>query len=202
MKTRLCIILIVSVLQITAQPIEKPKTIFGNRGSQLGFYISPSFQAASTAGSMAILPGVGAGLVFNNNMYLGLHYKYITTENTPVGESDNRLYLEEYLAGLRYEYSIMPEKSVHVNFPLEFGIGHIELDLKDSYEDSELSIPDDDATFAYLEPGVAIELNIWTYIKLDVGIGYRLVNKVSFRNLSEKDLMGITYTAALKMGVF
>jgi hypothetical protein len=91
---------------------------------------------------------------------------------------------------------------VHLNFPLEIGAGEIELDLKDSYENDQVIIPSEDAWFAYLEPGVAVEINLQKFIKLNLSAGYRFVSDVTFRNISEKDLKGFTFTTGLKIGLF
>jgi hypothetical protein len=128
-------------------------------------------------------------------------YKLTVTENTPAGE-DNSLYLHGQWGGLRGEYVIKPGSMVHFSFPLEVGIGEIELDLKDSYENQHISIPPGDAWFANIEPGVALEINIHKYLKFSISAGYRIVSDVSFRNLTEKDLMGFTSSASLKIGIF
>ena len=87
-------------------------------------------------------------------------------------------------------------------FPFEIGTGEIELDLKDSYENDQIIIPSGDAWFAYLEPGVAVEINLQKFIKLNLSAGYRFVSDVTFRNISEKDLKGFTFTTGLKIGLF
>ena len=184
-----------------AQTKEEAKTFFGNGNPEIGYFISPSFQVGNIAGSTAILTGLGAGIVFNRNIYLGMNYKFIASENTPEGEPDSRLYLDQRYYGLKFEYAIQPGKVVHVNFPIELGAGETELDLKDSYEKEGL-VPTDDAWFVYLEPGVALEINLYKYIKLNIAGGYRLVSNVSFRNLTEKNLTGITCSAGLKVGIF
>lgn len=187
---------------VTAQPDEEVKTVFGNRKPHIGYFLSPSLQFGKFTGSTAVIPGIGAGIIFNNQISLEVRYKYITTENTPVGEMDNRFYIDGQWGGIRCEYSIKPGNVVHLSFPLEIGIGEIELDLKDSYVNQHVIILADDAWFANMEPGVALEFNVWEYIKLNLSAGYRIVSNVTFRNLSEKDLMGFTYSAALKIGIF
>jgi hypothetical protein len=201
MKIKLLIILCFVVLNTTAQTNEAAKTIFGNGKTNIGYFISPSCKFGEIAGNTAILPGIGAGVVFNDRLYLGINFQYIASENTPEKELDNRLYLDQRYCGLRFEYAMRPEKVVHINFPVELGIGETELDLKDSYEDEGL-VPTDDAWFAYLEPGVALEINLQKYLKLSLSAGYRLVSDLSFRNLTEKDLMGMTYSVGLRIGRF
>jgi hypothetical protein len=200
-KAKLLLLFFAIATTITAQNNEDTKTVFGKGKPEIGYFVSPSFQFGEIAGSTAVLPGLGIGIVLNNRIYLGLNYKYIATENTPEGESDNRLYLDQRYCGLRFEYAIQPKSVVHFNFPVELGVGETELDLKDSYENEGL-VPTDDAWFAYLEPGVALEINLHKYIKLNISGGYRFVSSLSFRSLTEKNINGITCSAGLKIGLF
>lgn len=185
----------------TAQTNEEVKTFFGNGKLEIGYFVSPTCQFGDIAGSTAILPGLGAGIVINKNIYFGMNYKFIASENTPEGEPDSRLYLDQRYYGLKFEYAIQPKSVVHFNFPVEFGVGETELDLKDSYEE-EGSVPTDDVWFAYLEPGVALEINLHKYVKFSLSAGYRFVSDLSFRSLTEKDLIGMTYSTGLKIGRF
>jgi hypothetical protein len=191
---------------VTAQSNEEVKTVFGNKKASVGkphvgYFLSPSCQLSSIAGTIAVIPGIGAGIILNNKLSLSLIYRNIATENTPEGEADKRLYLDGQWGGMRCEYSIVPGNVIHLNFPVEIGVGDIEFDLKDSYEE-ESAPPDNDALFVYFEPGAALEINIWKYLKIDLAAGYRFVSNISFRNLSERDLMGITCATLLKIGVF
>jgi hypothetical protein len=200
-KVKLLLLFFAIATTATAQTNEEAKTVFGNGKPDIGYFVSPSVQFGNIAGSTAVIPGIGAGILFNHKFYVGLNYKFIATENTPGGESDNRLYLDQRWGGLRFEYSFQNDKVVHFSFPLELGIGETELDLKDSYE-NEGVVPSGDAWFAFVEPGAAIEINLMKYMKLNFTVGYRLISDVSFRNLTEKDLMGFTWSAGLKMGIF
>lgn len=202
MKIKFIIILCVVALNVTAQTDKEVKTIFGNRNPHIGYFISPSCQSGNLAGSTAVIPGLGAGVIFNNKISLEVKYKFTVTENTPVGETDNRLYLHGQWFGLRAEYSINPESIVHLSFPLEAGLGEIEPDLKDSFEGRHITNPAGEAWFANVEPGVAVEINVWKYMKLNLSACYRFVSDITFRNLTEKNLMGFTYSAGLKIGLF
>jgi hypothetical protein len=201
MKIKLIIILSAVVLNITAQTNEEAKTLFGNAKPYIGYFINPSCQFGNFAGANAAIPGIGAGVILNNKYSLNILYKFTVTENTPAGET-NQLYLHGQWFGLKAEYSLKPEGVVHLNFPLEIGTGEVELDLKDYYENDQIIIPSGDAWFAYLEPGVAVEINLQKFIKLNLSAGYRFVSDITFRNISEKDLKGFTLTAGLKIGLF
>jgi hypothetical protein len=202
MKNIFIILLSAATLNVSAQKNDSEKTLFGNGKLHLGYFISPSCQFGKLAGSAAVIPGLGAGIVINNKISLDLIYRQIVTENTPAGEADNRLYLDGHWGLLRCEYAINPGKAIHISFPIVAGIGEIEMDKKDSFENIPISVPLEDAIFANLEPGIALEINTFKYVKLNLSAGYRFVSDVSFRNLSGKDLSGVTFSAGLKIGIF
>lgn len=199
MKIKLILFLLAITSSLFAQTPKEPKTLFGNGKPHLGYFIVPSCQFGPIAGPIAVLPGIGAGITMNNKISVGLSFKFIATENTPNGE-DDQLYLDQKYAGIKGEYYFFEEKTVHVNIQIEAGVGHTELDLKDSFEYE--TVPVTDATFAYSEPGAAVEINLWKYLKLDLGASYRLVSNVTIRNLTEKDFRGFNYSAGLKIGIF
>jgi hypothetical protein len=201
MKIKLIIILSAVVLNITAQTNKEAKTLIGNGKPHIGYFINPNCQFGIFAGASAVIPGIGAGVILNNKYSLNVLYKLTVTENTPAGEA-NQLYLHGQWFGLKAEYSFKPEGLVHLNFPVEIGAGEIELDLKDSYENDQIIVPSGDAWYAYFEPGVAVEINLQKFIKFNLSAGYRFASDVTFRNISEKDLKGFTFTAGLKIGLF
>ena len=200
MKIKIVILLCAIAVNAAAQTDKETKTVFGNGKLHLGYFLSPSCHVGNIAGSTAVLPGLGAGIIFNEKISLGLTYKFIISENTPAGETNDMLYLDQQYAGIKGEYSFIPDKVVHPNIQHEAGVGHTELDLKDAYETGD--VPQGDASFAYFEPGAALEINLWKYLKLDVGVGYRFIGDVAVNNLSGTDFAGISYSAALKIGLF
>lgn len=202
MKNILTMLLFAITLNIAAQSEEKARTLAGDSKLHLGYFISPSVQVGTLAGTTSVIAGIGAGVIFSDNISLDLMYRQIITENTPKGEADSRLYLDGKWALLRCEFAVKPQKTVHLNFPLILGFGDIEMDKKDSFESDPISIPQGDALFATLEPGIALEINVIKYLKLNISAGYRFVSNVAFRNLTEKDLMGPTFSATLKIGIF
>ncbi len=201
MKYTLSVLYLILTLNLAAQTNGETKTLFGKGNLHLGYFLSPLCQAGEIAGSTALIPGINAGVVINDKFYLGLVYKYIATENTPTGELEN-LYLDQRWGGVRCEYSIKPWKIVHLNFPIEAGISHIELDLKDAYENHAMAIPTNDASFGYLEPGIALEINLMKYVKLNLSTCYRFVSEIKYRNLSRTDLAGINCAISFKIGIF
>jgi hypothetical protein len=202
MKTQIIILLFAVVLNLNAQPEEETNMLFGNKPLHIGYFVNPSCQFGEITGSTAVLPSIGAGVIFNNRFAVGLNYKFIASENTPNGEPDTRLYLDQKYMGVKIEYSIFPTKVIHLNFPIEVGMGETELDVKDSYEGDSQWAPKNDKWFGYLEPGIALEINIWKFVKMNFTTSYRFISDVTFRNLNEKDFMGFNYSAGIKIGIF
>jgi hypothetical protein len=203
MRIKLLVLLAVIAINTSAQTKESTKTLFGSGKPVIGYFVSPSCQIRDIAGSTAVIPGISGGILLNESIYLGLNYKFSVTENTPAGQTDTRLYLDQKWGGLKFEYSLSPAKIVHLTFPVEAGISHIEYDVKDSYGDvGGFNVPNSDATFAYVEPGVALEVNLMKYAKLNLSVGYQLTNGVSFGQLTGKDLRGFVCGISLKIGLF
>jgi hypothetical protein len=202
MKIKILFLFCVLTLSVTAQTPETAQTLFGGKKAHFGVFVSPFCQAGKIAGPLAVLPGLHAGVILNHNLSLGLSYKFIATENTPGGEADTRLYLDQFYAGLRAGYSILPNKVVHLNFEVEAGIGHTELDLKDAFENDPSGFTVTDASFAYVEPRLALEINVWKYLKLDIGAQYRFVSDVAYRHLTGRDFNGPGISTGLKIGLY
>ena len=93
-------------------------------------------------------------------------------------------------------------KTLFVNFPLDVGASYIEMDKKDVYVDRGSTLSDNNASFAYAEPGVALEMNLHKYVKLNFSASYRFVSDVTFRSLKAKDLTGPNCGVSLKIGLF
>jgi hypothetical protein len=200
---KISFILIFFALSITthSQSGDETRTLFGRGKAVTGYFLAPAVQIGKIAGSTAVIPGLGAGIIFSKRFSAGLFYKMTITENTPDGERD-QLYLHGQWYGFKGDYSISPGKVIHLNFPLEISIGEIELDKKDTFENYALVIPSDDKWFFNVEPGIAIEINLLKYLKINLSAGYRMVSDVSFRNLTERDLAGFNFSSGVKIGIF
>jgi hypothetical protein len=201
MKIKLIIILYAISFNVIAQTEKDVKSIFGNGKLHSGYFLTPSVKSGNIAGSTNVITGIGAGVIFNNKFSLDGSYRFTVTENSPAGE-DPAYYLHGRWFGLGGEYTVMPEKIIHLGFPVEVGLGEIELDVKDSFENMHMPVIQDEAWFFNIEPAIALEVNVWKYIKLNFKAGYRFVSNINFRNITEKDLAGVTFSLGIKAGIF
>lgn len=98
--------------------------------------------------------------------------------------------------GLLIEYTLLPKKVFHLTFPLQVGIGEVEMD------NNRGSANLGEANFFKIEPGALLEVNLHKFVRLNSGITYRYIGDVSYRNLTARDLSGIQLQVSIKIGLF
>jgi hypothetical protein len=201
MKYFIIVIFCVLTITVQAQTGGTAKTLFGGKDLKVGYFVNPSVQVGEIAGKSSTIPGIGAGVILDNKVSMSILYKMSLSENTPPGEL-NEFYLHSQFVGLKLEYLLKPDNPVHLTFPLELGAGDVELDLKDNFENSNISVPSEDRGFFYIEPGIALEVNVMKYLKFGIGASYRLVSNMTFRTVSSNDLQGFNISAGIKVGLF
>ena len=86
--------------------------------------------------------------------------------------------------GLFFEPILMPNKPVHVSFPIMLGAGGVTAvqseNWTSSYNNHQVNYYDADAFFVF-EPGVDIEFNIVKFFRVALGASYRLTNGVDLK---------------------
>lgn len=163
---------------------QSPRTLFGEgagEGLSLGFYISPAYQLTTATGRAVHNFQGSAGLLINRRFSIGGAFYASANEFTPSGEADPNLYLDLYYGGLRAEYIWNPDGLVHLSFPVTVGFGEAEMDLRRGERDFN------EAYFFFVEPGVQVEVNLTSYLRLVAGGTYRFASGMSYtyNNLSQ-----------------
>jgi hypothetical protein len=106
---------------------------------------------------------------------------------------------------------ILPKFPVHIAFPIVIGVGGIAYTDTEKwlYETSENWYVDDADAFVVIEPGMEIEMNLVSFMRLSLGVKYRYTSNVRLDNFDsqkyefETDLLhGFTYGISLKFGKF
>lgn len=59
-----------------------------------------------------------------------------------------------------------------------------------------------EANFFQIEPSALLEVNLHKYVRFNIGAGYRFVGQMSYRNLNQSDISGLTGYVGLKFGLF
>lgn len=58
-----------------------------------------------------------------------------------------------------------------------------------------------EANFFQIEPSALAQLNLHRNIQFNVGLGYRFIGQMNYRNFNQSDISGLTGYAGLKFGI-
>lgn len=130
----------------------------------------------------AVIIGAHGGVIFNSYFYFGLGaYGLVTTNQFPSATLDESFDMHMGYTGLMMGFNIMPKKVVHFSVPLFIGVGNLELEQNDVFVEN--------SAFLLFEPGLQLELNVFQFMKIGMGAGYRMVQGTNLRNdISDEEL--------------
>jgi hypothetical protein len=199
-------ILVISALlsmpfALFAQNEKDTQTLYEDLSLKSGFMISPYNQFTQIDRSAVSVFGLRGGIVFSDKLSIGGFYSTSTNEVTPKSETDSRVYMDYVVGGGFVEYTLWSHRLVHLTLPLFIGVGAVEMDWKDDYSDNE-DYPYGEKSFFVIEPSTALEINLHKLIRLDAGVGYRIVGDFTYRNFDYSALMGFSGNIGLKLGIF
>lgn len=177
--------------------------LFSNAPSSVGGFFSAKIQAGPVASQSAVFTSLRGGVSFDRTLSIGGAYSLTINDFTPSSESEEAVYLDMRMGGLLVEYSLNPDKLVHLTFPLILGAGEAELDWREGAPAYGSDPPFGEANFFFLEPGAALEVNLLPFLQLQGGFSYRLIpGQVDYRGLDQGDLSGFTGLLGLRVHFF
>lgn len=173
-----------------------------------GRYHSGGFGAISFKGSefqdkALVMGGVRAGWIINRALGIGFEgYGVIPTaefENIIPGRT--AVLLGGY-GGLFLEPVIFSNQVVHVTFPVAGGAGWLGLhdDWEENYNGQDEIIDED--VFWYVEPGVALEVNVSRHFRINVGVSKRFTEDLKLMAFDSNEFEKLNYFLTLKLGRF
>ncbi len=175
----------------------KAKTLWGNTSLQKpGFMASPSFGLTQIDGATVSLLHLRAGMVFGDKLTAGGFFNLSVNEFIPQSETEQGIYMDYKAWGAFLEYTIYSDNIFHATFPLLIGRGEVEMD-SETY-DPRLG----ESGFLVIEPGALLEINLHDHIRLNLGITYRVVGNMTYRNLDQSDISGLSVQVGIKAGLF
>ncbi|MBK7638302.1 MAG: hypothetical protein IPJ13_31525 [Saprospiraceae bacterium] len=208
------------------------KTLFSNlKFNTLGLYIAPEVQFSQLAGEFTGMRGGSLMAIINKKFAFGATVTTNQRNFTPIDFNVNQaLRLQYRSVGARAEYTFAPHKLVHISIPLTLGYGHASVDSTNAF----IHLYDRDKVdfnghsvfvgfgsksigyrmhrfnttrFAFVQPAIHLDLNIFRYGKLFVGAGYRINiyhadSNTSLVNLTNAHLSGLTIQTGVKLGIF
>jgi hypothetical protein len=191
------------------------QTIFGGKKAKckinyLGIYVAPEFQYGQLDGRFTTLEGASVRLQVNKKWgigAIGFGGEGSETDTTKKGG---------YFGGLKLEYTPKPDARVHVSFPLMVGMGETGNGFQyygegmrnkggnrggfDKGNDHDgLGNNGVENGYAVIQPGIALEANLFRYARVFAGANYRF----AFNSAgSSSALQGFSTNAGLKIGIF
>lgn len=161
---------------------EKRKTLFKQVKHDIGGFGGPAFKFATINNKMAALSGGPHSLIFNQSIYLGLTFYYLEQK------VDSLMF---GYGGVRGGYQFFPQ------WPVNFGL-YASACLGAVNHDNPLK---DDALNFIIEPELFVNINVFKYFLLGIGVTYLSVTHFENESgLSNSGFSGVTGTLQLQYG--
>ncbi len=192
------IFLIIGVLlsfTITAQEDEF-KTIFGNRPLHISGFAAPIMSFTTFNGEFAHMMGGGGGVVIND-FFFGGFGQGLTTSHDPL-YFDGEQSVEFGFGGFWLGQTFYSKKAIHPAASLRIGWGGITIWEDDYNADHFL---EKDGVFVLI-PTVELEANVTRFLKMGLGVSYRIVEGVDLLSYNDTDFSDLGVFLSFKFGWF
>lgn len=186
-------------MAVNAQEGSQPKTLLDGKAlsvSDLGFYVAPSIGFAQMDGGFAALGGGRFGLSLGKQWSFGFVGLASMNQIMPSSETMANVYMDYWATGGFVEYTLHANRLVHFTFPVSFAYGEVQMDNEMGFAGLG------EANFFQVEPAALLEVNLHKYVRMHAGLSYRLVGEMTYRNLNQTDLSGLTAQLGLRFGLF
>lgn len=136
--------------------------------------------------------------VLNKKYFLGLGYHGLSSVvDAPAIYPVEGLVLVSNYGGVLLGYVHQSHKLIHFEGQALIGFGHA------FYRDPEYRAKyNQEDTYVIVEPNLSAVLNVTSGFRLAAGLSYRFANRVDLIGLANKDLSGLTFHLAFKIGRF
>ena len=191
----------------------EPRTLFSGGTKVTGWFFDFNNSYSEINGKHSHLPGFTGGIVMNRNFRMGLTGKSLSCYETYLKYNtlfDEPVYLVGGYGGFYFEASPIDDKVVHISFPLIIGGGGASYLTKERYHDYEEDDDDWDfdrnelssSPFFIIEPGVNLEVNIISFMKLHSGFSYHWTNGLDLQKTSRSAFNSWSFNLGLMFGKF
>lgn len=183
--------LVIGFSAIAQEESEEMRTLFkrsGNEKVSNGGYGSFSIGYTNIDSKDALQLGGRVAWIANHKFALGLAgYGFVNNlqKTYDSDEDPSQYFLAGGYGGIFFEPILMPNKPVHVSFPVILGVGGISAVESNSWESSHNNYNNtyyyDSDAFVVFEPGVDVEFNIVKFFRIALGASYRLTNGINLK---------------------
>jgi len=197
--------IIFAILAVTTMMAQE-KTMFGSSPDiSHGGFGAPVVKFTSINGEFGVLAGGRGGWLINHQISLGIAGYGLATNTQLDGFADGKVrYLDFGYGGFELEYIMANNEVIHLTVSGLIGAGgtnyRFSNDYYDGYDWDENEVNSD--AFFVGEPTVNAELNVTTFFRINVGIGYRFVSGSNNNYITDSELSGVSGQIQLKFGSF
>jgi hypothetical protein len=186
---------------VTAPVSEQPRTLL-SRPFQSGGYGAPVVSYTRFADRDAVLVGGRGGWILNHQLVIGGGgFGLATPARQKAGADPNQADHQHTFGygGLWLEYLIAPTNVVHGSVGTLVGAGGI---TYERFRPEPLIGAQESSSVFVLDPVVAAEVNVTSFLRLAVQGGYRVVRGVDLASLGNAGASGFTLGGLVKLGGF
>jgi hypothetical protein len=170
------------------------------KGARQGGWGGPAVEIGEVRDRTAVYVGGRGGWLVDGRFTLGIGGFGLASDipaPTPAPQPGQELDLSMGYGGAWLEYTFRPAKLLHLSVGTLVGGGGLSLVFHHGGD-----LDGDDDGFFVAEPAVAAELNLTSFMRVDLGVAYRFVAGVDLPGLSDSDVGGVSGVAVLKFGKF
>ena len=177
------------------------KTLSGNNYHSGGFG-AVSFKGTKFMNETLMMAGVRGGWIINRSVALGFEgWGFIpTVKLSDVYQFSDVVLLGGY-GGFFIEPIFFSNEIVHVTLPVSGGAGWMGYN-EDFYNYDYNNYLVDDDVFWYIEPGIALEVNVSRHFRMDFGASKRFTQDLELMNTPSDAFDEWSYFLTLKFGGF
>lgn len=165
-----------------------------------GGFGGPEMRFSSVLGSGAVFVGARGGWIINHRFIIGgAGYGLASRIGAPSSAQPGigRYDLSFGYGGPCFEYVVAPGRLWHLSVLSLFGAGGLQ------YVSRELAPPSPRTSAVFVwEPALLLEVNVVSFLRIDLGASYRLVSGAELTGLGNSDVGGPAGVLALKFGKF
>lgn len=205
MRKRLLAVLLFCAACVSARAGEQ--TLF-SRELEHGGYGAPVVRFTSIKSESAVLIGGQGGWILNHTLVIGVGGYGIVTNHSLLAPLDDGKTITRNMnlgyGGLFLGYIAGSDRVVHPTIQLLIGGGTVEpRDRKyDEWDQTHNRDDDDYDGFFMMEPQAGLEINMTTFMRIELNASYRFVNGIEKYGLTESDIDGLSGSLVFKFGRF
>ncbi|RPH93861.1 hypothetical protein EHM69_09055 [candidate division KSB1 bacterium] len=206
------ILVLILLLLVASAAFAEEQILFSGK-MESGAWAAPVVKFSSFSDQFAVLAGAQGGWIVNHRGLLGLGIYGLATKHRPPQDPYRYdLYgydfyrvstrAEMFYAGAIFGYVVESNKLLHTTFDVLVGGGALTLSDEKGEDDfyNGNDYPNDG--FFVAEPSIAAEINMTTYFRMNIGMGYRFVNGANSWGFNNSNTSGPVGTIIFKFGKF